>query len=347
MKSFMKKATAALLMLALCLTGIPFQNQKAEAAESSVVTVIDTRTESTTPTATAGQPVSRTFTLPSNGQLSLGVMTAVWCNFTYQIARSNGTVVFGPKNVTATDTSWRLTQAGEGIYYIDIANATSGTYKISLTFAESQPFHVLGAFLPVQNTVKPSLDTKSIIVTKGFKDKVNVLNAGGAKFTYVSSNTKAVSVDARGTVTGKKKGTSTVTVKNGNTVVGTCKVTVKDNVYKVGKLSISKAPRGQVTSNTYQVSYDKKGNLIAKVRIINRFGRVAKKLKSFKVTVWNEKGKKIGTYSLKKKTINLKNGKAKTLTCKIKKSKLKIKKVQDLRNMSRSPQSSGSFLWSR
>lgn len=345
----MKKTAAALLALALCLTGMPFQEQEAEAADtgSNVVSILDTTKESVTPSATAGQPVSRTFTLPSNGNLSIAVLTPAVCNFTFNIARSNGTVVFGPKNVTATDASWRMTQAGETVYYIDITNATTGTYQISLTFAENKQFHLIGAFQQVINTVKPSLDAKSIIVTKGFKDKVNVLNGGGAKFTYVSSNSKVASVNASGIVTGKKKGSATVTVKNGTAVVGTCKVTVKDNVYSAGKLSISKATRGLVTSNTYHVSYDKKGNLIIKVRLINRFGRVAKKLKNFKVNVWNEKGKKIGTYSLKNKTINLKNGKAKTLTCKIKKSKLKIKKVQDLRNMSRSPQSSGSFLWSR
>ncbi len=348
MKSFLKKAAAALLVLALCLTGMPIQNQVAKAADSgsNVVSVLDTTKESVTPSATAGQPVSRTFTLPSNGNLSIGVLTAAKCNFTYSIARSNGTVVFGPKNAMATDTSWDFAQGGTTIYYINIVDATTGTYQISLTFAESQQFHLLGAFQPVQ-TAKPSLDTKSIIVTKGFKDKVNVLNAGGAKFTYVSSNPKTVSVDASGNVTGKKKGTATVTVKDGSTVVGTCKVTVKDNVYSVGKLAIGKATPRQVTSNTYHVSYDKKGNLIIKVRLINRFGRVAKQLKNFKVTVWNEKGKKIGIYSLKKKTINLKNGKAKTLTCKIKKSKLKIKKVQDLRNMAKSPSSSGKFMWSR
>ncbi|MCI8337082.1 MAG: hypothetical protein HFH62_00180 [Lachnospiraceae bacterium] len=346
MKSFMKKAAAALLVLALCLTGMPFQNQKAGAAESNVITVIDTRTESVAPYATAGQPVSRSMTLSSAGDLTMGVYAPVKCNFTYQISQSNGTVVFGPKTVTAMDPLWTSTTNGLPLYLISISNVTVGTFQFTLTFSDSTEFDLVGLLLP-KAKVTPSLDTKSIIVTKGFKDKVNVLNGGGAKFTYTSSNSKVASVDASGNVTGKKKGSANVTVKNGNTVVGTCKVTVKDNVYNPGKLSISKATRGLVTSNVYQVSYDKKGNLIVKVRLINRFGRVAKKLKNYKVTVYNEKGKTIGTYTLKSKTINLKNGKAKSLTCKIKKSKLKIKKVQDLRNMSRSPKSSGKFLWSR
>lgn len=346
MKSFMKKAVAALLVLALCLTGMPFQNQKAEAADSGLITVIDTRTESVAPSATAGQPVSRSFTLSSAGDLTMGVYAPIKCNFTYQISQSNGTVVFGPKSVTALDSSWTSTTGGIPVYLISISNVTVGTFQFTLTFNDSTEFDLVGLLLPAAK-VTPSLDTKSIIVTKGFQDKVNVLNAGGAKFTYTSSNVKVASVNASGIVTGKKKGTATITVKNGSTVVGTCKVTVKDNVYSTSKLSISKAPRGLVSSNTYQVSYDSKGNLVIKVRIINRFGRVAKTLKNFKVTVYNEKGKKIGTYSLKKKTINLKNGKAKTLTCKIKKSKLKIKKVQDLRNMSKRPVSSGSFVYSR
>lgn len=342
----MKKAAAVLLVLALCLTGMPLQKQEAEAADANLITVLDTSKESVVPSATAGQSVSRSFTLSSEGDLTLGVYTPAKCNFTYQISQSNGTVVYGPKSVTAFDSLWAITTDNIPVYPIAISNVTVGTFQITLVFNDDTQFQMRG-FLSPSAKPTPSLDTKSIIVTKGFQDKVNVLNAGGAKFTYTSSNSKVASVNASGTVTGKKKGTATITVKNGNTVVGTCKVTVKDNVYSTSKLSISKAPRGRVSSNTYNVSYDKKGNLVVKVRIINRFGRVAKKLKSFKVTVWNEKGKKIGTYSVKNKTINLKNGKAKTLTCKIKKSKLKIKKVQDLRNMSRSPQSSGTFLWSR
>ena len=191
----------------------------------------------------------------------------------------------------------------------------------------------------------PALDSKNLTITAGFKDKLSVVNAGGAKLTYTSSNIKVATVDANGNITAKKKGTSIITVKTSTGYTGTCKVTVKDNVYSTSKLSLGKVPGGSFMVDVYKVSYDKKGNLVIKTRMLNKNGRKAKYLKNFKITIKNEKGKKIGVYSVKKKTINLKSGKAKAYTFKIKKSKLKIKAKQDLRNMS-IPRVSGKYYYS-
>lgn len=345
MKSFMKKALFSLLMMALCLGGVAFWKQEAKAAENNYVTVLNTFNEDQAPVATAGQPISRSFTIPSNGDLVIGVYTAEWCNFSYTISRSNGTLVYGPKNVTASDAAWGYVSSGKALYTIAFTDVTPGTYSISLTFGETQEIDLVGVFEPV--IIKPSLDTKSLVVTQGFKDKVSVINAGGAKLTYSSSNTKVATVDSAGNVKGVKKGTANITVKTSTgDNIGTCKVTVKDNVYSVSKLSVSQAPNYQVSPDIYKVSYDKKGNLIIKMRLINKFGSTAKQLKNLKVTIKNEKNKTIGVYSLKKKNINLRSGKAKAFTFKIKKSKLKIKAKQDLRNMS-NPVVKGKFTYSR
>lgn len=345
MKSFTKKALFSLLLMALCLGGAAFQKQEAKAADDPV-TVLDTvRNENQAPLATAGQPLSRSFTIPSNGDLVIGVYTAEWCNFTYTISRSNGTVVFGPRNVTASESGWGYTSKGEPLYAVALTNVTPGTYNISLTFGVSQEIDLVGLFYPV--VIKPSLDTKSLVVTQGFTDKITIINAGSTKFTYVSSNKKVATVDAKGNVKGVKKGSANITVKTSTgETVGTCKVTVKNNEYSVSKLSVSQAPNYQVSPDIYKVSYDKKGNLIIKMRLINKFGSTAKQLKNLKITIKNEKNKTIGVYTLKNKKINLKSSKAKAFTFKIKKSKLKIKTKQDLRNMS-NPVVKGKFTYSR
>ena len=182
------------------------------------------------------------------------------------------------------------------------------------------------------------------MITKGFKDKINVVNAAGATITYKSSNTGVATVDAKGNVTAKKKGTANITVTTSTGYTGTCKVTVKDNVYSRSKLPLSKVPNGTFSVDVYNVSYDKKGNLVIKTRMLNRRGYTAKFLKNLKITIKNDKGKQIGVYSAKKKTINLKTNKAKGYTFTIKKSKLKIKSAQDLRNMS-TPSVSGKYYY--
>lgn len=331
MKSFMKKAVASLLVMALCLGGVPFQKQEAKAADDYVSLFNETMS------ATAGTATGGSFNVSVAGRITIGVFVQEQCAFAYQLTNSAGqTVTSG--TVTSTDTDWNVS-AGS-IMYMIAANVSPGSHSLALTFAQNQDILLIGLLYP---GTTPSLDSTSITVTKGFKDKVSVINANGATITYTSSNPKIASVDAKGNVTGKKKGTATITVKTSTGYTRTCKVTVKDNVYSVPKLSLSRVNYG-VTSDIYNVSYDKKGNLVIKMRILNKFGRTAKQLKNFKITIKNESGKTIGVYSAKKKTINLRTGKAKAFTFKIKKSKLKIKKTQDLRFIKTS--SKGKFSYS-
>lgn len=342
MKSFMKKTVAALLLAALCLSGLPCQPQTAKAAES--IAIIDTSTENPAPSATAGQAYTKKFTLTQEGDLAFGIITVAKCNFTYEITDSSGRDVLAPTNVTSLDNNWD-TSGNAPMYVIGISNATKGTFTLSLTFTEDQSqFDIYGVLVP--STATPSLDATNLTITKGFKGKVSVLNAGGAKITYTSSNTAVATVDANGNVTAKKKGTANITVKTSTGYSGVCKVTVKDNVYSKAKTAVSAIPSGSFVVDVYNVSYDSKGNLVIKTRMLNNRGFKAKYLKNLKITVKNKSGKTIGVYSAKKKTINLASGKAKAYTFTVKKSKLKIKSKQDLRIADR-PSVSGKYYYSR
>ena len=234
-----------------------------------------------------------------------------------------------------------------------------GTYTISVTFDVDQLAYAVLGQPDLTSTptpapkLAPSIDSKTLTITKGFKDQIKILNAGGARITYKSSNAKVAAVDSKGKVTAKKKGTATITVKTSTGFTIPCKVIVKDNVYTVRKVAVSALPAGSFGVNVYKMSYDKKGNLVLKARMLNNRGYKAKYLKNFKKIIrialakgWmkNGKGKKIGVYSAKKLTINLKSGKSKAYTFKIKKSKLKIKKTQDLRNASY-PKSTGKYYY--
>lgn len=279
-----------------------------------------------------------------------------------------GMVPFSTKDVSAaTDESYMLEASGAATAGVPIeatftmqssgvaqfafaVNVPQGTYTISVTFDVDQlAYAVLGqpdlTSTPTPTPkLAPTIDSKTLTITKGFKDQIKILNAGGARITYKSSNAKVAAVNSKGKVTAKKKGTATITVKTSTGFTIPCKVIVKDNVYTVRKVAVSALPAGSFGVNVYKMSYDKKGNLVLKARMLNNRGYKAKYLKNFKITVKNGKGKKIGVYSAKKLTINLKSGKSKAYTFKIKKSKLKIKKTQDLRNASY-PKSTGKYYY--
>lgn len=102
----------------------------------------------------------------------------------------------------------------------------------------------------VQAASKPKLNKSSMTIPVGkikkgvwwYKDGIDYDEAEaltvknkqkGASYTFASSNTKVVKISKNGGyLTGVSKGTATITCKqtykNKTTVVGTCKVTVKD-----------------------------------------------------------------------------------------------------------------------
>ncbi|MCH5268475.1 MAG: Ig-like domain-containing protein [Lachnospiraceae bacterium] len=229
---------------------------------------------------------------------------------------------------------------------------SAGNYKISLVFEEPVSQLKIGGLLypgetsntgqTPANKEKPSLDYTSLTITKGFKDKVSVINTGGAKLTFTSSNNSIATVASNGVVTAKKKGKATITVTTSTGYKLSCKVKVVDNVYSKKKTALSKVKKGDFTVNVYKVSYDKKGNLILKTRLLNKCGSQVQYIKNFKIILKNGNGKKIGTYTVKKKNIKLKSGKKKDYTLKIKKSKLKLKQNQDLRFLGK-PSVSGDY----
>ena len=67
----------------------------------------------------------------------------------------------------------------------------------------------------------------SIKVGKSTTIKVKTQYPKKEKLTYKSSNTKVATVNSKGKVTGKKKGTATITVTTKSGAKATFKVTVK------------------------------------------------------------------------------------------------------------------------
>ena len=351
----MKKTSrvlAILLALALIVGMVPFSTKDVSAATDESYML------EASGAATAGVPIEATFTMQSSGVAQFAIAVATQCNVTYSFRNSAGETVYGPKTFLESDSQWSST--GSYPAFAFAVNVPQGTYTISVTFDVDQlAYAVLGqpdltstptptpsSCAPASEPLwlAPSIDSKTLTITKGFKDQIKILNAGGARITYKSSNAKVAAVNSKGKVTAKKKGTATITVKTSTGFTIPCKVIVKDNVYTVRKVAVSALPAGSFGVNVYKMSYDKKGNLVLKARMLNNRGYKAKYLKNFKITVKNDKGKKIGVYSAKKLTINLKSGKSKAYTFKIKKSKLKIKKTQDLRNASY-PKSTGKYYY--
>lgn len=161
------------------------------------------------------------------------------------------------------------------------------------------------------------------------------------KVTWKSSKKSVAAVSSKGVVTAKKAGKAKITA----TVDGcklTCTVTVKKNEYTNAAISSSMVGYG-VWYNTTKVSYDKKGQLVCKVQILNNSANNVEELRNFRITVSKSNGSTIGTYTISKKKLFIYSGSSKTITITIPKSK--VKQNADLR--AATPKCSGSYVYRR
>ena len=102
-----------------------------------------------------------------------------------------------------------------------ITGKKAGTTKITVTVGKYHKDLTVKVKKPSFSLVKSSANLK-----KGKKVTIKVKAAPASKVTYKSSNTKVATVNSKGVVTAKKKGTAKITVKC-NGITKTFKVTVK------------------------------------------------------------------------------------------------------------------------
>lgn len=101
------------------------------------------------------------------------------------------------------------------------------TISATLTTGKSAKITVTVKKAPKKITLKPA-KTKTIRRKKSFKIKVKLPSGSASnKITYTSSKPKVAKVTSSGKVTGKKKGTATITVKTFNKKKAKIKVRVK------------------------------------------------------------------------------------------------------------------------
>ena len=320
MKGISKKITAVILSAVMLVTGLFFAPAKSEAATEYEELLYEYGQ------AEADQEITYDYTIKKTCTTDNAI--AVYSKTGVNIAIYKAGQCIDSGYVSEYSSDWKYSERGYYIYGFTMPYSSTGDYQIKLKFDSDVKYEI--AIIQYKNT--PVLSNKSITITKGFKKKLSVKDAGGT-VKWSSSKKSVATVDSKGKVTAKKKGTATISAKTKDGSVLKCKVTVKDNIYTASKPVVSQVPYGQSIFSVYRMSYDKKGNLILKCRIINNKGYNIYKIKSASVQVKAPNGKTMGTATLKNKSISISTGSYKDITMSIKKSKLKIKKA-DLRNSS-------------
>ena len=211
------------------------------------------------------------------------------------------TDVIIPNDNTATATIEDSTIASmtrnESTGAVTVKGLKVGTTNVVFTLTKDGETETIKCPVTVtkpETKVSISAGSKSIYVKKTTKVTAKVTNGSG-KTTFSSSNKKVATVDSKGKVTAKKKGTVKITAKN-NGKSASVTITVKNpklNKTKV-KIKAKKSFKLKVTGGTGKVTYKSSKK---KVATVNNKGKIT--------------GKKKGTATITVKVSGVK------LTCKV------------------------------
>lgn len=318
--NILKRVGTLFMATALCISGINYQAKEAKAEETSPVYLYANESSIA---ATAYSPITVNFTITDEKADTWFVnyfpeVTA------YNLEIKNETETFFNDTVYSSD-YWATASDGWAYNVNAFTALPAGNYTMTIsTYADTYC-----DLLVYQTPISAKLNYETMVVTKGFSSTLKAEN--GTVKSWTTSNKKVATVSSKGKVTGKKKGSATITatLEDGSTLK--CKVTVKENVYSRTKSSISDYKYGEGGMHIYKMAYNKKGDLVLTGNFVNNCGHTVTRLDSYKYTVKTVSGKVIGKLSIKKKKVNIPHVYAKKFTFTIKKKNLKLKKTQDIR----------------
>lgn len=268
-------------------------------SSSSISTPDEPVTESTTETSTT-QPSSTTETKPpvvkATG-ISLNTNKFALTRYGTDV-KEKLTATVTPDETTNKNVKW--TSSNNKIATVDengyVTAKGKGTVRITATTTDGSN---LSATCTVTVKQMVTMIVNTMNINRGSKNvnrKLPVMvgnNATNKTLNYRSGNSKVVSVNAKGQITAKKKGTATVSVKttDGTNIVVYYRVTVKQLVtsVKLNKKAIPLRAKGKAKQKTYTlkatVSKDANNKKVKwttsnkKVAVVNSKGKVTAKKK--------------------------------------------------------------------
>lgn len=314
MKNCIKKMTASILTLAIIMTLLLSGNPLRVSAASWKVAY---KTDGIV-TVPSGQSFEVALTTKTYGKISWQTtLLNTKIGYTVTIYDSEGNKVGDAIQVSADDSAWKSQQqaAGTVYYHVDqFQGVMAGNFYIHVTFdSDSDTQAMFSAQTLDDSKNMPALVREELTVTAGFKEKLSVRRDTIKKCS--SSDKSIATVTSKGEVTGKKKGTATITVTTTKGVELTCKVNVKANTYSAAKITSSDVRESSYDIKAYSAKYDSKGNLVVKAMAVNNMST------KVKVRVWVDSLKNLSD-TKKMITLTLPANSAKSVTLKFPKSSL-------------------------
>lgn len=277
-------------------------------------------------TARPNFPVRYNFSLEKESDIYFDLAINERTTIALTIKNQRDEVAVKSDTLPFTDPKWQYNKKN-GIYNNKhTMHLPAGDYILEMNFENEVNYDM--NLSRISETAK--LNYTKLDLTKGFSRQLKV---DGGKIKSCSSSKKNVAtVTNSGKITAKKNGKTTIKVHLTNGTTLSCPVTVKSNEYKAKKIEVKDVVYNTSEMKAYNASFDAKGNLVLKFKLVNNsYGKITN-ISKFKVTVTDSSKKKVVSYSKKNYAVNIASYSDKEYAVTIPKSALKksFKKI-DLR----------------
>lgn len=344
MKKGMRHSAALILVLALTMGGAVCPGKRADATVVWTEQIIDPHGGK----AVQGQENWVECRLgASRHDVNFHFTTFVRVGLTYEIRDTVTKGIVKKETVPADSEKWQEYEVEDReekayVYEMslgkeDIPEQGSGKCRITFFF-DGDTDYTLSAtqicdsgYPPLP---KPRLNKSRLTLTKGFQEKLKVVQKHGDTIKWSSSAPSVASVNQKGVVKAKKTGTAVITIEQYNGETDSCTVKVRENVYKTKTPTVRSIEKGTSLMQVCHVWAVKKGALKVQVVFVNRTDHTAVRFGKLRIQMRNKKGKTVFVYQKKDLKLKVKPRRKKWFTFVIPKSKLKLKKTQDLRQSS-------------
>lgn len=266
------------------------------------------------------------FTIQKNTKAGILFEAMTPVDFSYSIKeKSTGTTL--PYSISTKDWKETTNEAQAKIYcYQEAFTTPAGDYELTAIFPTDTLYQVI-VYTDNTQTQPLQISKTKLTTVVGQSAKLTLTNAG-SKVTWKSSKPGVAKVSKNGKVTGVKAGNAVITATSDGQKV-TCKVKVQKNVFSITPANNKNTKKNTVTFCVYKASYNSAGDLVCKVRILNRTPFRIMKVE-YNVNAILPSGKKFGTKS-DKQSISIDADTHKNLTITIPAKDLTKKNV-NLRN---------------
>ena len=311
----LKKRKIVSIVLTLCLllsvTCIYPDKTYAKSANSYVAIMHKVNT------ARENYPIRYNFSLEKEADIYFELTINERTTVALTVKNQRDEVAINSDTLPSADPRWQYNQKNGTYETRHTMHLPAGDYILEMNFETEVNYDLNLSRI----SEKTQLNYSKLDLTKGFTKQLKVNNS---KIKSCSSSNKSVAtVSNSGKITAKKTGKTTIKVKLANGKTLSCKVNVKDNKYKAKKIAIKDVVYNTSEMKAYAASFDSKGNLVLKFKLVNNsYGKITN-VSHFKVTVKNSAKKEVISYTKNNFSTNVASYSDKECTVKIPKSAFK------------------------